>query len=277
MMQHWWMHFPLCPWGWRQGVAPAIALRIPGTWRGNPAFVIVTLSVAVPIAIVVAISVVIADSVTISVDVAHRRCRRPLPLRLLSTIAAVVSVALTSVITIAIAIALAIGHCHLHFRRPSQLPSPLAITVIVAVGHFQELLPWCGEICIWPIEAKNAYLILLCSDSGRRTDQSQMTDQVSSGNGQHQHWTASGKYQRKWLVREVTGSRGAAGGQQGGDVDWPWEVFFVVLLGYQPLTDGVCDDVLDVVEGIADETVIKLTQEEKGIKEIYDSEKKMYT
>jgi hypothetical protein len=40
---------------------------------------------------------------------------------------------------------------------------------------------------------------------------------------------------------------------------------FVVLLGYQPLTDGVRDDVLDVVEGIASETVIELTQEEKGI------------
>jgi hypothetical protein len=52
---------------------------------------------------------------------------------------------------------------------------------------------------------------------------------------------------------------------------------FVVLLGYQPLTDGFCDDVLDVVEGIAGETVIELTQEEKGIKEIYDSEQKMYT
>ena len=54
---------------------------------------------------------------------------------------------------------------------------------------------------------------------------------------------------------------------------------FVVLLGYQPLTDGVCDDVLDMVEveGIASETVIELTQEEKRIKEINDSEKKMYT
>ncbi len=41
---------------------------------------------------------------------------------------------------------------------------------------------------------------------------------------------------------------------------------FVVLLGYQQLTDGVCDDVLDMVEGIAGETVIKLTQEEKGTK-----------
>jgi hypothetical protein len=33
-----------------------------------------------------------------------------------------------------------------------------------------------------------------------------------------------------------------------------------VLLGWQLLTDGICDDVLDVVEGIAGETVIKLMQ-----------------
>ncbi len=50
-----------------------------------------------------------------------------------------------------------------------------------------------------------------------------------------------------------------------------------MLLGYQLLTDGVYDDVLDVVEGIAGETVIELTWDEKEIKEIYDSEKKMYT
>ncbi len=50
-----------------------------------------------------------------------------------------------------------------------------------------------------------------------------------------------------------------------------------MLLGYQPLTGGICDDVLDVVEGIAGETVIELTQEEKWIKETYDSDKKMYT
>jgi hypothetical protein len=70
----------------------------------------------------------------------------------------------------------------------------LAITIAVALGHVQELLPWRGKNCIQPIEAKNAYLILFCSDSGRRTDQSRMTDQVSSGNGQHQHWVASGKH-----------------------------------------------------------------------------------
>jgi hypothetical protein len=48
-----------------------------------------------------------------------------------------------------------------------------------------------------------------------------------------------------------------------------------VLLVYQQLTDGNCDDVLDVVEGIAGETVIDLTQEEQEIKDINDSEKKM--
>ncbi len=52
---------------------------------------------------------------------------------------------------------------------------------------------------------------------------------------------------------------------------------FVVLLRYQLLTDGVCDDVLDMLEGIVSETVIELMREEKEIKEIYDSDKKMYT
>jgi hypothetical protein len=37
-----------------------------------------------------------------------------------------------------------------------------------------------------------------------------------------------------------------------------------VLLGYQPLTDG-CDDVLDVVECIAGETVIELRKEKMGL------------
>jgi hypothetical protein len=77
---------------------------------------------------------------------------------------------------LAIAVAIAIGHHHPH-----------------AIGHFRELLPWRGKNCIQPIEAKNAYLILLCSDSGWHIDQSRMTDQVSSGDGQHQRWAASGE------------------------------------------------------------------------------------
>ncbi len=50
---------------------------------------------------------------------------------------------------------------------------------------------------------------------------------------------------------------------------------FVGLLEYQSLTDGICDDVLDVVEGIASKTAIELMQEEIGIRERYDSDKKM--
>ena len=50
-----------------------------------------------------------------------------------------------------------------------------------------------------------------------------------------------------------------------------------MLLGYQPLTDDVCDDVLDMVEGIAGETVIELMQEDNNMRERYDSDKKMYT
>ncbi len=32
------------------------------------------------------------------------------------------------------------------------------------------------------------------------------------------------------------------------------------------MTDGICDDVLDVVEGIVGETVVELTREKKGLK-----------
>jgi hypothetical protein len=56
---------------------------------------------------------------------------------------------------------------------------------------------------------------------------------------------------------------GGSGWQQGGSrvetLPDHGTCCFVVLLGWQLLKDGVCDDVLDVVEGIACETVIKLT------------------
>ncbi len=50
-----------------------------------------------------------------------------------------------------------------------------------------------------------------------------------------------------------------------------------MVVGVSALTDDVCDDVLDVVEGVASKTVIELTQEENNMREIYDSDKKMYT
>ncbi len=66
---------------------------------------------------------------------------------------------------------IAVSHCCCCCPCHRTLPplSSLAIAVPIAVGHhrhhavghFQELLPWHGKNCIWPIEAKNAYLILL--------------------------------------------------------------------------------------------------------------------
>ncbi len=135
----------------------------------------------------------------------------------------------------AIAFVVPVDHCRRHLcriavshrccccpcHRPLLSPSPSAIAVAIAashhrhhdVGHFWELLPWHGKNCIRPIEAKNAHLILFCSESGRCTDQSQMTDQVSSGDGQHHHWAASSEY---WADSEgggwqQGGSRGAEG------------------------------------------------------------------
>jgi hypothetical protein len=88
-----------------------------------------------------------------------------------------------------------------------------------------------------------------------------MTNQASSGNGQHQRWAASGKQQL---------ASGGSSWQQGGSrvemMPDHGRCCFVVLLGWQPLTDGIWDDVLDVVEGIADETAIENTQEKKGIR-----------
>ena len=80
-----------------------------------------------------------------------------------------------------------------------------------------------------------------------------MTDQVSSGDGQHQRWAASGEYRA-----DSEGSGWQQGGSRVEMLPDHERCCFVGLLGWQPLTDGICDDVMDVVEGIASETVFKL-------------------
>jgi hypothetical protein len=75
-------------------------------------------------------------------------------------------------------------------------------------------------------------------------------------------------------------ANGGSGWQQGGSrvetLPDHGRCCFVGLLGCLPLKDWVCDDVMDVVEGIAGVTVIELTEEEKRIIERYGSDKKMY-
>jgi hypothetical protein len=98
-----------------------------------------------------------------------------------------------------------------------------------------------------------------------------MTDLALSGDGQHQCWAAS---------CEQLAANGGSGWQQGGSrveaLPVNGRCCCVGLLGCLPLTDGICNDVLDEVEGIASETVIELTQEEKEIIERYGSDKKIY-
>jgi hypothetical protein len=91
-----------------------------------------------------------------------------------------------------------------------------------------------------------------------------MTDPALSGDGQYQRRAASGKQQA------ANGGSGCWQQGEGSRVETlpdHGRCCFVGLLGCLPWTDGVCDDVLDVVEGIADETVIELMQEEKEINE----------
>jgi hypothetical protein len=211
------------------------------------------------VAVIIAIAVALSLAIFVSVAYCRHHCRWPLLLQLPSPITTAVSFALPS--AIAVAAALTVGHCHLHHHWQLQSLSPLAITVAIAVAHCQEVLPWRGENCIQTIEANNAYLILFCSDSGRRTYKSWMTDQASSSDGQHQCWVES---------REQRAASGGSGWQQGGSrvetLPDHGRCCFVGLLGCLPLTDGICDDVLDVVQGIAGETMIELTQEEKRLK-----------
>jgi hypothetical protein len=74
----------------------------------------------------------------------NRRPRCPLPSPSPSPSAIAVAVSIDHcrcrlcyvTVSHAIAVALTVGHCHPSHRWPLQLPSLLAITVIVAVGHF---------------------------------------------------------------------------------------------------------------------------------------------
>ncbi len=233
MTQHWWMHFPLCPWGWKQGVAPPKALRISPTWRGNLSFVMVALAMAITIAIAITISIAVADSIlvafAIAIAIAHRRCHccRPLLLHSPSTIAAAISVTLLS--AIAVTVTLAVGHCRLRHHRPLQLPSLLSITIAMPSAVSESCCLGAARIvcdqlkqrmltlfyCVWTVGSAliEAGWLTRCraamanTSIGRRAASSEQ------------------------LVWEVAGSRGAAGGQKGGDVDWSWEVFFCLVVG----------------------------------------------
>ncbi len=104
---------------------------------------------------------------------------------------------------LAIAISITISHCSCHLYWPSPLPSPSAISESCCLDTARIVFN----------QLKQRMLTLFCLDSGRRTDRTRMTDQVSSSDGQHQRWAASSKHQAAsegsgW---QQGGSRRAAG------------------------------------------------------------------
>ncbi len=175
-------------------------------------------AVAITIAIAIAISVTVANFIAIAIAVGHR----PLPLPWPLAIAVAVAVNYRRLCLCHIAI----SHCHCQPRcrhpchRPLPSLSPLAITVAISVGHhccpcsrpFLRVVALARQESYSNNLSKESLPYLFC-DSGQCTDQSQMTDQALSGNGQHLRWVASGKQQAasRGSGWQQGGNRGAAG------------------------------------------------------------------
>jgi hypothetical protein len=112
-------------------------------------------------------------------------------LRLPSTIAATISVALPSAITVAVA--LAVSHCRLHHLWPSQLPLLSAITIAMPLAISKSCCLGKARIVFDQLKQRMLTLFYFCLDSRRCIDRSRITDQLLSGDGQHQRWVASNK------------------------------------------------------------------------------------
>ncbi len=127
------------------------------------------------------------------------RCHQPLPL--------------PSPLPSAIAISITVGHCRCHLHQPSSLPSPLAIAKSCCLGAARILFKQLKQIMLtlfYFVQTVGSALIKA------RWLTRRWVAMANTNVGQR---AASSKR----LVGEVAGSRG----QQGGDVAWPWEVFFL--------------------------------------------------
>ncbi len=118
---------------------------------------------------------------------------------------------------IAVAVALVFGHCHLCHCQPSQLPSQLAITIAMTLAIDESCCLGVARIVF--NQSKQKMLILfyfvrtvgsVLIKVGSLTRCQAVMANTPVG------WQAVSS---EWLVREVAGSTGAAGGQQGGDID----------------------------------------------------------
>jgi hypothetical protein len=179
----------------------------------------VTIAIAVTIsaAIAVTIALAIAVAVAVAVAITHRHCccRWPLRLRLPSAIAATISVVMLS--AIAVSVALSVGHCCLRHRRPLQLPLSSAITGAMPLAISESCYLGATRIVFNQLKQRMLTLFYFVRTlGGILIEAGSLTRcQAAMANTSTGRQTASSER----LVREVAGSRGAAGRQKGGDID----------------------------------------------------------
>ncbi len=123
----------------------------------------------------------------------HCRRNRPLPLPLPWAIAAVaVNHCCRPLCCVAVSHCCCHCPCRLHHCQPLQLPSRSAINVAMPLAISESCCLGMARI-VFDQSKQRMLTFLYCWDSGRCLDQSRITYQVSSGNGQHQRWVASGE------------------------------------------------------------------------------------
>ncbi len=158
-----------------------------------------------------------------------------------------------------IAVAIAVGHCRCGRHQPSPPPSlsrcrqplllllllPSTLAIFVIVGHYQLPSPSAITVAM-PLAISDSCCLGTARNVFNQLKQRMLTlfnfvrtvggvlieagwlprCQAAMANTSVGRWAASSEQ----LVREIPGSRGAAGGQQGGYVDWPWEVLFCLVV-----------------------------------------------
>ncbi len=225
MTQHWWMHFPLCQWGWRQGVAlpqhctlPAHEVAIlplsllPLPWPSplqlplpSPLLLPTTLPLPLlsPNAVVIAVGHCRCGCRQPSMPPSLLHCRQPLPLPLLLPL------------PLAIAVSITVGHWSYHRHRPSPLPLPLVKSCCL------------GTVRIVFDQLKQRMLTYFILFGHWVAHWSKPDDWI----GVEWQWPTPALGGERQALSGVAGSRGAAGGQQGGNIDWPCEVLFCCVVG----------------------------------------------
>ncbi len=160
-------------------------------------------------------------ALTVPVTVCHYRCGCCWPLPTSSLSRCRQPWPSPSPLPSVIAVSVTVGHRSCHLCRPSPSLSPLVISESCCLGAARIVFEQFKQRMLtlfYFVRTVSGALI----KAGWLTRRRAAIANTSIG------WQVVSS---KRLVGEVAGSRGAAGGQQVGDITWPWEVLFVWVVG----------------------------------------------